>query len=112
MPLINATWIDGDPKWLAGASAFEPPTAQNRAIGHRQEHAVLQHADFLAVAQPATPFARPARIRGEAKRLDQQRKARLGELGRLIARVRHNVNGVIAIGIIAPAGTATQHLPR
>ena len=34
LALVRPIRVDGDPKRLAGAAAFEPPTAQNRPIRH------------------------------------------------------------------------------
>ena len=41
---------------------------------------------------------------------DQQRKPRLGEFGRLIAQIRHDVDGVVAVGVITAAGTSAENL--
>lgn len=59
-----------------------------------------------------------ARVDGElrigalARYCTLEREPRLGELGRLIARIRHDVDGVIAVGMVAPARAAAEHLAR
>ncbi len=65
---------------------------------------------MLVVAEPAATLAGAARIRREPEMLHQHRKARLGEFGGLVARIRHDVNRVVAVGVIAPAGAAADHL--
>ena len=44
--------------------------------------------------------------------LDQQRKARLGKFRGLVAGIRHDVNGIVAVGVVSPAGAAAEHFAR
>src|SRR5262249_56031714 len=82
------------------AVAPEPPP-----VGGDDGAAIHQRAVVLLVSQPAPPLADAAGIRAQRELLDQQRKPRLGELGRLIARVRHDVDGGASVGIVSTART-------
>src|SRR5262249_59618417 len=66
----------------------------------------------LLVSPPAPPLAGAAGIRAQRELLDQQRKPRLRELGGLIARVRHDMDGVASVGIVSTARAAAEHLAR
>ena len=66
----------------------------------------------LVVAQAAAALAGAAGVGGEAELLDEDREAVLGELGGLVARVGDDVDGVVAVGVVAPAGAAAEHLAR
>jgi hypothetical protein len=57
----------------------------------------------LLVAQPAAELAGTAGVDGQAQPLDQERESRLGELGGQVARVRYDVDGVLAVGVVPPA---------
>jgi hypothetical protein len=62
----------------------------------------------LLVAQSAPIAARATGIHGEAEALDDEREAPLGELGRQVPRVRDDVDGVLAVGVVAPARAAAN----
>src|SRR3954471_18137131 len=104
--------IDRHAEWKPGLAAVHTVAAEPHAIGRDDGAAVNQRAVMLFVAEPAAPLAGAARIRAQRELLDQQRKSRLGEFGRLVARIRHDVDGVVAVGVVTPAGPATQHLAR
>src|SRR5262249_16750807 len=104
--------IDRDAERPSGPSAVDAVAAKPHPVGGDDGAAIHQRAVVLLVSQPAPPLAGAAGIRAQRELLDQQRKPRLGELGRLIARVRHDVNGVAAVGVVAAARAAAQHLAR
>src|SRR5262249_62404576 len=55
--------VHRDAEWLARTATLQAPTAQDRPIGYRQEGAVDQGADLLAVAKAAAVQASAPRIR-------------------------------------------------
>src|SRR4029077_9073634 len=102
--------IDRQAERKPSLAAVHAVAAEPHAIGRDDGPAVHQRAVMLFVAEPAAPRAGAAGIRAQRELLDQQRKSRLGEFGRLIARVRHDVDGVVTVGVITPARPAAQHL--
>ena len=67
---------------------------------------------MLLVAEPAAVPPGAAGIDGQAEPLHDERKARLTELGRQIARIRHDVNGVLAVGVVPTARSPTEDFPH
>src|ERR1700733_11068803 len=108
----HARGVDGDAERRAGLPAIEAIAAEPNAVGGDDGAAIDQRAIMLVVAEPAAALAGAAGIGAQRELLDQERKARLGEFGRLIARVGHDVNGIVAVGVIATAGAAAQDLAR
>src|SRR5262249_11193874 len=84
------------PRSAGAVGAAEPP-----GVGGEDGAALPQRAVVLRVPEAAPPLSGAAGIRAQRELLDQERKPRLGELGRLIARVRHDVNGVASVGIVS-----------
>ena len=80
------------------------------AVGGDDGVAVDQRAIFLLIAEPAAPLPGAAGIGAQRELLHDEGKLGLGEFRRLIARIRDDVNCIIAVGIIAPTRPAAQHL--
>ena len=95
---------------LPRPAALEPPAGQDRAVGHRQEVAVRQGPELFQVPEAAAPPAGAAGIGREREPLDPEREARLGELDRKILAVRHDVDDVGPVRVVAAARAAPQHL--
>ena len=77
--------VDRHAERLAGLAAVDAVAAEPHPVGGDDGAAIDQRAVVLLVAEPAAPLAGAAGIDAQRKLLDQQRKARLGELGRLVA---------------------------
>ena len=95
---------------LPAEPALDAPAGQDRPVGDGHEVAVLEHPDVLLVAEAAAELARSPAVHRQRQRLDAEREARLGELGRQVPRVGHDVDGVLAVGVVAAAGAAAEHL--
>src|SRR5215472_15125029 len=104
--------VDRDAERPSGPSTVDAVAAEPHPVGGDDGAAIHQRAVVLLVPEAAPPLAGAAGIRAQRELLDQQRKPRLGELGRLIARVRHDVNGVASVGIVSTARAAAEHLAR
>ena len=96
-----------------GCPALPPASPQHdedRAVGYREEVAVGEGAELLQVAEPAPPRPGAAGVRREREPLDPDREARLGELDGEVLAVRHDVDDVGAVGVVAAARAAPEHL--
>src|SRR5262245_52438057 len=102
--LVGPTGIDDDAERSAGPPAPYSPARQHRTVGDGHEARVAQHPDVLVVAESAAMASRTAGVHRQAQPLDHERPARLGELDRDVARVRDDVDGVLTVGVPAPAG--------
>src|SRR6202043_4210186 len=87
--------IDGDAERLAGLAPVQAVTAEPYPVRGDDGAAIDQRAIVLFVALPAAAQTGASGIGAQRKLLDQQRKSRLGELRRLIARIRHDMDRVI-----------------
>ena len=94
----------------AGLAALDAPAGEDRAVGDGHEVGVLEHPDVLLVAEAAAVAPGAAGVDGQPEPLDDEREPALGELGRQVARVGHDVDGVLAVGVVAPARAAAEHL--
>ena len=109
-PLILAAWVDHHLERTSGLPAVDPPAGQDRTVRDRHEVAVGEHPDDLLVAKAAAELPGPARVGRQPESLDDEREPGLGELGRQVPRVRDDMDGVLAVGVVAAAGTAAEHL--
>jgi hypothetical protein len=64
------------------------------------------------ITEPTAPLTCPAGVGPQRQFLDQQWKACLSELGRLIAGIGNDVDGDVAVGLSASAGAAAEDLAR
>ena len=110
LTFVGATEVDGDAERHTGLASLDPPAGEDRAVGDAHEVRVLEHPDLLLVAEPTAVAPGAAGVDGQPEPLDDEREAALGELGRQVARVGHDVDGVLAVGVVAPAGAAAEHL--
>jgi hypothetical protein len=108
--LAGAAGIDRDPEGRSRLAAAQAPARENGAVGDAQKRAVAEHAELLEIAEPAAPRAGAARIRRERQPFDHQRKPRLRELDRQVLAVGDDVDGVGAVGVVASARPAAEHL--
>src|SRR5690606_31032323 len=95
--------VDLHPEGTPGESAVDAPAGQDGPVGDGHVGGVAQHPDVLVVAEAAAVHAGPAGVAGQAEPLDPERPAGLGELDGDVARVGHDVDGVLAVGVPAAA---------
>ena len=86
--IVGGRGVDGHAERRPGLAAVEAVAAEPHAVGGDDGAAIDQRAVMLVVAEPAAAFAGAAGIGAQRELLNQQREARLGELGRLVPRVR------------------------
>ena len=111
-PLRRAVEVDGNAERLAGLAAGDAVAAEPHAVGGHDRVAIDEHAVVLVVPEPAAALPRAARVGAQAEPLDDDREAILGELRRLVPRVGHDVDRVVAVGVVPPARAAADHLAR
>ena len=110
LALVRSARVDGHLERPPGLAAATPQQARIDRSAMDMKCASSQHPDVLLVAEAAAVPPGAAGVDGQAEPLDQEREPRLGELGRQVARVGHHVDGVLAVGVVAAAGAAAEHL--
>src|SRR5690606_33618180 len=110
--LIRAAGIDRHLERRTGLAALDAPAGEDRAVRDGHEVRVLEHAQVLLVAQSAAVAPGATAVDGEPEALDDEREAALGELGRQVAAVGDDVDGVLTVGVVAAARATAEDLPH
>jgi len=86
--------------------------AEPDAISGDDGAAIDQRSIVFLITEPTAPLACPTGVGPQRQFLDQQWKACLRELGRLIAGIGNDVDGVVAVSVSASAGAAAEDFAR